>query len=485
MHRRIATLMARCSVMAVWCLAASNAARGEGPGPAELPAAPVAVAAKDGPADAAKGLAAPGLLGPVSTLSADASGDCAGCLPGPACCQTRGPRVWVTGEYLMWWFKDSPQPVPLVTSVPANLVPPSGVTPSGATVGSLLDTNATVVLGGRDIDTGVRSGGRFTVGCWLDDAQQLGLEANYFFIAPKTVTQTVTSPGLSSSPLLSIPYFDVTGDATPSGLPGEDARPIASPPIFELNFPAAIPGQTAAVFTQRLESRLQGAEANALLGLSPASDGDGLHLAAIGGFRYLNLRESLTFSSALNAGPLGFPDVIYDTLDQFTTTNDFYGAQLGVRGEYRVNRLVLQARAAVALGGVHERATIDGATLTNLINGPGTPPLAYPGGIFAQPSNIGTYSRDVFAVVPQADFNVGYQVTDWARVFLGYSLLYLSDAARPGAEINRSLNVTRIPFNNDPNGAALVPTGAQQPAFSFRDASFWAQGINFGVEFRY
>jgi hypothetical protein len=236
------------------------------------------------------------------------------------------------------------------------------------------------------------------------------------------------------------------------------------------------------VFTQRFESRLQGFELNGLFGLARANS---LRLDAIAGFRYLNLRESLSFFSDVNAGPLGFSDVIYNTLDQFTTRNDYFAGQLGLRGEYRLNRIVMQVTAKVALGDVREQVIINGATVSNLITGPGTPPLNYAGGIFAQPSNIGTQARDVFGVLPQIDLNIGYQVRDWARVFVGYSFLYLNNVVRPGDQINRGLNTTRIPFNTDPAGPGLVPAGAVQPALNFHDSSFWAQGVNFGLEFRF
>src|SRR5262249_39729608 len=159
------------------------------------------------PEATAPGLVPPAAIGAAPSVLPDASNACTGCNAcnecALTCCQPRAPRTYGAAEYLMWWFKDSPQPVPLVTAVPARLVPGGGVTPSGAAVGSLLDPNAIVVLGGRDIDTGLRSGGRFTVGMWLDQCQRLGVEVNYFFIAPTTTTQTVGSNGSATSPLLS------------------------------------------------------------------------------------------------------------------------------------------------------------------------------------------------------------------------------------------------------------------------------------------
>jgi len=70
-----------------------------------------------------------------------------------------------------------------------------------------------------------------------------------------------------------------------------------------------------------------------------------------------------------------------------------------------------------------------------------------------------------------------------ARLFVGYSFLYLSDVAQPGNQIDRSLNVTRIPFNTQ--GVAFEPGGPTQPALNINSSSFWAQGINFGLELRF
>src|SRR5579885_3667918 len=59
-------------------------------------------------------------------------------------------RFWATGEYLLWWFKNSPEPAPLVSTGPLGAA------------------GTTVLLGGSDITTDEHSGARFTVGGWLD-----------------------------------------------------------------------------------------------------------------------------------------------------------------------------------------------------------------------------------------------------------------------------------------------------------------------------
>jgi hypothetical protein len=94
----------------------------------------------------------------------------------------------------------------------------------------------------------------------------------------------------------------------------------------------------------------------------------------------------------------------------------------------------------------------------------------------AQSTNIGSYSRDVFAVVPEIDLNVGYQVTPHARLEAGYSFIYWSNVVRAGDQIDTSVNASYIP-----PGQTVVgdPT---RPRFAFEQTSFWAQGVNFGLK---
>ena len=103
------------------------------------------------------------------------------------------------------------------------------------------------------------------------------------------------------------------------------------------------------------------------------------------------------------------------------------------------------------------------------------------GGILALPTNSGHFTHDPFAVVPEVGLNVGYQVTNRLRLFMGYSFLYWSNVVRPGDVIDRTVNLTQIPSNLGPG--TLV--GPARPAVVLKDTDFWAQGLNFGVAVRY
>jgi Putative beta barrel porin-7 (BBP7) len=103
------------------------------------------------------------------------------------------------------------------------------------------------------------------------------------------------------------------------------------------------------------------------------------------------------------------------------------------------------------------------------------------GGLLALSSNIGRYNHDSFAVVPEAGFSVGYPVTRSVRVYAGYRFLYLSEAVRPGDQIDRVVNPTLLPTTQPTTG--LI--GPARPNFVFKETDFWAQGIHCGLEFRY
>src|SRR5208282_1869828 len=176
-------------------------------------------------------------------------------------------------------------------------------------------------------------------------------------------------------------------------------------------------------------------------------------LDLLGGFRYVQFDENLQFSEA-TAGVLGgfTPGSVIGTTDQFNTQNRFYGGQLGLRFEGQSGPWFLNATAKVALGEMHESVGIGGLTTTS---GLGLPTTTAQGGFFALSTNSGRFTRDRFAVVPEGIFQVGYQVSSRLRLFVGYDFLYLSDVARPGNQIDHTINPTQLPFLFG-NGGTLV-----------------------------
>src|SRR5262249_23740520 len=63
------------------------------------------------------------------------------------------------------------------------------------------------------------------------------------------------------------------------------------------------------------------------------------------------------------------------------------------------------------------------------------------GGLLTGPGNIGSSTTGRFSVVPEVGMNLGYYVTDWMRLSVGYNFLYWSGVARPGEQIDRRVNL--------------------------------------------
>ena len=87
------------------------------------------------------------------------------------------------------------------------------------------------------------------------------------------------------------------------------------------------------------------------------------------------------------------------------------------------------------------------------------PVAADSGGLLVPPPQIRERDTVMFAVLPEADVVLGYQLTDTGRIFAGYTFWYLSDVARPGAVLRRG--------------------------FPDAGSEFWMQGIQMGLELRF
>src|SRR5262245_42294317 len=92
----------------------------------------------------------------------------------PPAADSASPRMWGRAEYLLWWIKDGPAPVPLVTANNTGGFPVLGI------------AGTNVIYGGSPIDFNTFSGGRFTVGSWIDNDETLGIEANLFFLGQRS-----------------------------------------------------------------------------------------------------------------------------------------------------------------------------------------------------------------------------------------------------------------------------------------------------------
>lgn len=348
--------------------------------------------------------------------------------------------VWGQGEYLLWWLKNGRVP-PLVTASGDGKLGSPGVRP-------LVDN-----LGFAD---DVRPGGRFALGYNFEAAPDVGVVANYFFLADRRSEVSFSSGG---DPALAQPFVDaVTGQP--------DANRVA------------VPGFVSGTVSVGARTSLWGAEANLTAGLVRS---DNFRLTALGGFRFLRLEDEVTSNEQFLVSPAlpqfgGGNRAILQ--DGFRTDNRFYGGQVGAEAGLRLGLLTLDFRGKLGLGQMQQVVHVNGVTNKVAPDGSRT---VFSGGLFALRSNIGRHQRDELAFIPEVGLNAGLLLTPRCTVYAGYSFLWVSTVARAGEQIDPIINVSQFPIRE----ANKPLVGPARPAIPFDGADFWAQGLNFGLELRF
>jgi hypothetical protein len=352
-------------------------------------------------------------------------------------------RFWVSADYLLWWIKDERLPA-LVTAGSVHDAVPGALGQPG-----------TQVLFGGDINMPVQSGGRFRGGYWFTPDQTIGLDGTFFFLGEQATHFGVISDGV---PVLARPFVNAISNR-------QDANLVA------------FPGLQSGLVTASLLNRFWGIDTNVR---SMLFRGPSYQVSVLGGFRFLDLDESLRMHEENLLDPLAdnAPSVSTLTGDRFHTSNQFYGGQIGTDVMWCRGRFFVDLLAKVALGASIQRASINGwSAFSNSVGQGG----AIGVGELALPSNLGRAGKDQFAVVPEVGLNVGYAVTRHLRLVFGYTFIYWSRVFRAGDQIDTVLNPTG--FSAAVGNGPLV--GPSRPIFTFKDSDFWAQGLNFGAEFRY
>ena len=114
--------------------------------------------------------------------------------------------IWARAEYLLFWVKNTPMPISLVT----------GSDP----------TNPTQELLNSDRSFGAFSGMRFALGTWFDGSNSLGMEATFFALQRRTSTFSASSDA-NGTPTLQFPFVNQSPGAV-----GDSLMPITYPGIF-------------------------------------------------------------------------------------------------------------------------------------------------------------------------------------------------------------------------------------------------------------
>jgi hypothetical protein len=370
-------------------------------------------------------------------------------------------RFYARGEFLLWTTRGFHLP-PLVTT--ASPFDPE------ATRAALGFGNTSLLFGDTNTTGGLRPGARFTLGYNFDPCGLCAIEANFFFLAPRHQDAFFSS---DINPVLGRPFFNInTGQqdrelsTSPGLLPGDVFNGVGALQVFT-------------------STRLLGAELNHRRLLCCGCD---YEVTGLVGFRYLDLNDRLRIEENIVSlrdipGNPGNPPISRAgdqilVFDQFNTSNRFYGGQLGLNAEWRRGAWYLDTGVKVALGVTHQTIDIDGGQRITSLDGR---VQNFRGGLLALPSNIGHFSQSRFGFVPEVGVKVGYSFTENIRAFVGFDWLYWSSVVRPGDQIDLALDANAIPNS----GAPFPPAGQVRPRVPFRTSSYWALGLNAGLEIRY
>lgn len=359
---------------------------------------------------------------------------------------------WVSAGPLLWWVKSAPLPSTLTTFAPGS---PSATTGAGGELG----IPGTSVLSPGHLGYGALPGARFTAGHWLDANQSWGVEAEGFFLGDSTASFSDASNG---TPPLRIPFTNVP--------------PGAGFPLGSSSFVLASPGFAAGGQSINSSLLFWGVESNAVF--APNLKTGPIDLSFLAGLRYLDLSEGLSIVS--NETLLAPGNGAFTGTDSFATKNRFLGPQLGVKAEMGYGPFDGFVLAKLALGDNLQSVSINGSSVVSGFGFPATP-TTFPGGVFAQSTNIGHQSRNAFAVLPEMRVQLGYKLPYGLRPYLAYDFLFLSSAVRPGNQIDTTLNLTGSPAISP--GSTL--TGAARPQPQFNSSTFWAQGIQLGLKYEF
>lgn len=352
---------------------------------------------------------------------------------------TTGLHRWDSSDLLLWWYKAAPIP-PLVTAARGS-------------VPGLDNPTATLLVGGTKLASGMDGGGRFVFGHGFGD-DLFGYEFVYAFHGGQD--GRFNSTDLATRGLtIGRPYVDAATGR-------EDALVVSAP------------GTANGYVDVATSTRVSTWEINGVGSLLNRPNGS---LVLLAGYRYFRLKDGLHVEHAYTQ-PGG---LVVNAADQFDTGNQFHGAQVGFKADLSSGAAFVEVTGKVALGQNNQRIDVNGQT--NVYSG--TTALAVaPGGLLAVASNTGRFGLSQFAVLPEAGVKVGFQTGDHSRFSIGYNLIYLNTAVRPGDQVDRIIDTAQVPAFS-PAALAGLPPPADRPGLPFQRTDFWVQGLVFSWDLKY
>jgi hypothetical protein len=323
----------------------------------------------------------------------------------PETCRPLG-RWWVDTSLALGWLPTTSAPGSIRLRVPNGT--------GGTTRGPVLPV-------GCVMPSDFLPGFSLNVGAFLTESHTSAIEGSFFTIGPGATTFESFARGM-------LVIF-------PGGASSSSPVVTLLPPPLNKSITSVLPSTFSTWFTD--------ADVNYRHTLYCAPN---VRLDALAGYRFAYLQDELFLGDVPDAGSDDYKQ------NRLAVSNAFHGGQVGLEGEYRLDKWFVSGTAKVGLGAV----ITDISTTGFFIGAQGK----NPSGGYSRLLALTDPHQSRFGVLPSVNLTAGRQVRDHLRVFVGYSFQYLN-------------NVTRL-------GDVLDAT-----ATSAKATDFWVQTINLGLEVRY
>ena len=308
----------------------------------------------------------------------------------------------------------------------------------------------TVLFGNEGLNQDGRSGGRLTLGRMLNPDCGQGLEVTFLRLVEES--EQFSASGADYS-VLARPFFN-----TVSGQ--QDSQRIVFPGLVEgsLNVISSTEFETFEAVFRQVYVDIPGVRADYFVG-----------------YRYADLKDFIRVNESkvsLSGPTIGSTFSLYD---EFESENKFHGGEFGIRIIKQKNFCwSFECSAQIALGNTQSLVQIDGQTISTARDGSSTTTDI---GLLTQESNIGEYQVDKFSGIAEFGINARRHFVCGLDARIGYTAFFWSDVIRAGDQIDLDINTTQIPPGQ--------LQGAPAPIFTAETSSFWAHGLNVGLEYSY
>jgi hypothetical protein len=357
-------------------------------------------------------------------------------------------NFWLSADFVLAKINGPNNPNTfLTTAFPATPREQAGIlgAPTTSVLYGASPTNA------NGFNENVRPGFRIGAGAFLTPESRLGAEAGFMMLSSQASGLQAFSDG---NTILARPFTNAnTGAAEAAliGFPGVSSGDVefraASGNFYTFH---------AGVFESFFEDHW-------------------LRLESILGYRFYYYDEAFRAQQTVNSlDPNFIPGTQIFTRDDVSASNEFHGAEIGVRAHvWLADSLTLGLLAKVAGGNLRRQVDIGGAQTVRV---PGQAPTFEPAGFLALASNSGRHVSNEFMAMPEFGATLTFQATPNLRLRVGYNGLLLCRAASAATQIDTVIDPALLP------PATRPAVGGDRPRFQMQRENIWVQSVQLGAE---